>query len=104
MTEEEKKAINNLIDQVKFWKKNNIKNTNEEILLMLIDKQQKEIEELKTCYVIKPRELEKEINKEWQDKIKNEIKELEKMELTEGDIFFVMRDYTVLILKELLED
>jgi len=66
--------------------------------------QQKEIEELKTCYVIKPRELEKEINKEWQDKIKNEIKELEKMELTEGDIFFVMRDYTVLILKELLEE
>ena len=73
-------------------------------ILNLINKQQKEIEELKTCYVIKPRELEKEINKEWQDKIKNEIKELEKMELTEGDIFFVMRDYTVLILKELLEE
>ena len=47
MSEEEKKAITNLIDQVKFWKKNNIKNSNDEILLHLIDKQQKEIEELK---------------------------------------------------------
>jgi len=46
--------------------------------------------------------IENKRDKYWQEKIKNKIKELEEMELTEGDIFFVMRDYAVLIFKELL--
>lgn len=47
MNIKEKNAITNLIDQVKFWKKNNIKNTDDEILLNLIDKQQIELEKHK---------------------------------------------------------
>lgn len=42
----------------------------------MIQQQQKEIEELKKCYVIKPKELEKEINKEWQNKIKEKLNQI----------------------------
>lgn len=45
-------------------------------VLELLKQQQKEIEELKKCYVIKPKELEKEINKEWQNKIKEKLNQI----------------------------
>ena len=45
MTEEEKKAIERLEEQLNFWKKQNIKNSDCEIILNLITKLQKENEE-----------------------------------------------------------
>ena len=48
--------------------------------------------------------IESKRDKYWQEKIKNKIKELKKMKLTKGDIFFKMRNYAILILRELLEE
>ena len=45
MNEEEKKAIERLEKQLNFWKKQNIKNSDCEIILNLITKLQKENEE-----------------------------------------------------------
>ena len=45
MNEEEKKAIERLEEQLNFWKKQNIKNSDCEIILNLITKLQKENEE-----------------------------------------------------------
>lgn len=45
MNEEEKKAIERLEEQLNFWKKQNIKNSDCEIILNLITKLQKEKEE-----------------------------------------------------------
>ena len=45
MNEEEKKAIERLEEQLNFWKKQNIKNSDCEIILNLIAKLQKENEE-----------------------------------------------------------
>ena len=45
MNEEEKKAIERLEEQLNFWKKQNIKNSDCEIILNLIIKLQKENEE-----------------------------------------------------------
>lgn len=75
----------------------------------MIQQQQKEIEELKKCYVIKPKELEKEINKEWQNKIKAKIKKEEKHQETtkkvfQGSLNYHMQKYAVEVLKELLEE
>ena len=47
MNEEEKKAIERLEEQLNFWRKQNIKNSDCEIILNLITKLQKENEELK---------------------------------------------------------
>lgn len=96
MTKEERKAI-------EYFKALN-KLTFEpylSILLNLIEKQQKEIEVLReenfdTIYM--------KAVADFKDKIRAEIKELEEMKLTKGDIFFKMRDYAVLILNELLEE
>ena len=78
-------------------------------VLELLKQQQKEIEELKKCYVIKPKELEKEINKEWQNKIKAKIKKEEKHQETtkkvfQGSLNYHMQKYAVEVLKELLEE
>ena len=45
LSEEEKKAIERLEEQLNFWKKQNIKNSDCEIILNLITKLQKENEE-----------------------------------------------------------
>ena len=45
MNEEEKKAIERLEEQLNFWKKQNIKNSDCEIILNLITKLQKENKE-----------------------------------------------------------
>ena len=45
MNEEEKKAVERLEEQLNFWKKQNIKNSDCEIILNLIAKLQKENEE-----------------------------------------------------------
>ena len=45
MNEKEKKAIERLEEQLNFWKKQNIKNSDCEIILNLITKLQKENEE-----------------------------------------------------------
>ena len=45
MNEEEKKAIERLEEQLNFWKKQNIKNSDCEIILNLMTKLQKENEE-----------------------------------------------------------
>lgn len=83
MTEKEQKAIDWLKNATFFSARIYAPS-----ILNLIEKQQEEIEELKKCYVINPRELEKEINKEWQDKIRAKIKEydkwIEKGEYTES--------------------
>ena len=47
LSEEEKKAIERLEEQLNFWKKQNIKNSDCEIILNLITKLQKENEELR---------------------------------------------------------
>ena len=47
LSEEERKAIERLEEQFNFWKKQNIKNSDCEIILNLIAKLQKENEELK---------------------------------------------------------
>lgn len=120
MSEEEQKAIEYLTNKVEIWKKQRSNYANSDIvyeiddenkqiqaLLNLIDKQQKEIEELKEehnskyYHTIKLKELEKEINNDWENKIKSEIKELELMTLDDY-IFVNMRDYAIFILKELL--
>ena len=50
MSEEEKKAIERLEEQLNFWKKQNIKNSDCEIILNLITKLQKENEILKRAF------------------------------------------------------
>lgn len=47
LSKEEKKAIERLEEQLNFWKKQNIKNSDCEIILNLITKLQKENEELR---------------------------------------------------------
>ena len=47
LSEEEKKAIERLEEQLNFWKKQNIKNSDCEIILSFITKLQKENEKLK---------------------------------------------------------
>lgn len=70
---------------------------------------QKEIEELKKpkyLYNVNTGEITRIENKDGIDKnkIKEKIKELEEMELTKGDIFFKMRNFAIVILRELLEE
>lgn len=65
MSEEEQKAIE-WLKKATFFSGRMYAPT----IINLIYKQQKEIEELKKCYVIEPKELEKEIDKEWRDKIR----------------------------------
>lgn len=119
MSEEEKKAITNLIDQVKFWKKNNIENSDDEILLNLIDNQQKEIEEQReeidklnyklagistiSNYNI---DITQFISK---DKIREKIKKEEKHKETIKKLFpdsfnYHIQEYAIEVLKELLEE
>lgn len=50
MSEEEKKAIERLEEQLNFWKKQNIKNSDCEIILSFITKLQKENEKYKYLY------------------------------------------------------
>ena len=50
LSEEEKKAIERLEEQLNFWKKQNIKNSDCEIILNLITKLQKENEKYKYLY------------------------------------------------------
>lgn len=74
-------------------------------ILNLIEKQQKEIKELKEkntqkyYHNIKCRELEKEINRAWKDKIREKIKELEKIGFKT-----IATGEKINILKELLEE
>ena len=93
MSEEEKKAIDKLKSIVKvnnvflYNVENQTINQEEikaiEIVLNLIEKQQKEIEELKEehnskyYHTLKLKELENEINNDWETKIKAKIKDLE---------------------------
>lgn len=113
MSEEEKKAIKWLKELYDIEKDFNSSAGKEEsniikTLLNLIEKQRKEIKELKEehnskyYHTIKLKELENEINNDWENKIKAEIKKLEQMELEEDETFGNMRDYAILILKELL--
>lgn len=112
LSEEEKKAIEdlknavnepleafeNVVDTFKLINLDQCR-----IVLNLIEKQQKEIEKLKgTIYsryyhIIKCRELEKEINKYWEDKIR-ELKEKVKKDKTSNPYDFVY------MLDELLEE
>lgn len=50
LSEEEKKAIERLEEQLNFWKKQNIKNSDCEIILSFITKLQKENEKYKYLY------------------------------------------------------
>lgn len=77
MSEEEKKAIANLIDLVKFWKKNNFENSNDEIILNLIDKQQKEIE------------IWKETENDYEHELARKDEEIEELRKENFDIVYM---------------
>lgn len=61
LSEEEKKAIERLEEQLNFWKKQNIKNSDCEIILNLITKPQKENEEKDKQIDLMAEELQKHI-------------------------------------------
>ena len=67
LSEEEKKAIERLEEQLNFWKKQNIKNSDCEIILNLITKLQKENEKL--------RDKEQDLLR----KLRNRVKEVKKL-------------------------
>lgn len=87
MTDEENEAIEWLKRLVKINKRDNLDDTFEEILLNIIKKQSKEIEDNKKYidlhYVPYEQYVSKlnELNKKWKDKIKAKIEEVEQWEL-----------------------
>ena len=119
MSEEEKKELQELINLLY---NNHLSQYGKRKLEAYIKKQQKEIEELykvnKMIELYKsegmPEDTEmvlmhkKDFLRNFEviskDTIKAKIKELKKMKLTKGDIFFKMRNYAILILRELLEE
>lgn len=108
MTDEEKKAIEYWKTHMKIlhWNTQLASEHYIKVLLDLIEKQQKEIEELKeeckevvcvpegTCFMLEP----KDVDKKWKDKIKAKIKELEK-----GNKNTFIRGEKILVLQSLLE-
>ena len=119
MSEEEKEELQELINLLY---NNHLSQYGKRKLEAYIKKQQKEIEELykvnKMIELYKsegmPEDTEmvlmhkKDFLRNFEviskDTIKAKIKELKKMKLTKGDIFFKMRNYAILILRELLEE
>ena len=79
MNEEEKKAIERLEEQLNFWKKQNIKNSDCEIILNLITKLQKENEE-------KDRQIKtlKHTNKTYKGMLNKQSKQIDLM----AEIFY----------------
>lgn len=82
LSDEEKEAIEWLKRLVKLNKRDNLDDTFAEILLNLIEKQSKEIEELKekrlTLFDTTVKNSIKINNKKWEDKIKAKIEEYKK--------------------------
>lgn len=79
----------------------------EEMILSLIRTINEECDRLEDIedkkVMLETHNIENMRDKYWQKKIRDEIKKLEQMSL-EDDTFGKMRDYAILILKELLED
>lgn len=94
MTDEEKKAIKDCdsificLDDMMSEDSANDYRKSYKILKNLIEKQQKEIEELKEnnkqkyYHVVKSKELEEEINNAWEDKIKAKIEDYDNKGMT----------------------
>jgi len=108
MSEEEKEAIKvlkDLLEEFEDVEKYAIVNLSKkefesfQVILNLIEKQQKEIERLK-----KDKDILYGVIDEKNNDIRVKINELKGLHLDHGDTFDSMRNYAVLILEELLEE
>ncbi len=124
LSDEEKKAINHLTEKMKYHKDNPLGTyvwlTLDEhyvrTILNLIEKQSKEIEELKeknkglidnSTKLIELQHLYLQNDKNWEDKIKAKIEELDKAyedsKNEDGESEYYYPNYTIEVLQSLLE-